>query len=113
MTWSTLRNRAQALGFDVAYQTTASDGGGYQPEISQPPAGRDWQCVGTYERVAGLWVRPLTEAARRMECRRVATLLEDCDRFVEPMSDCEGELLAACAAQRVVIDHPEWARMPA
>ncbi len=113
MTWSTLRHRAEAIGFFLTYRSAATPGGGYAPDIASPPPGSDWQCVGVYGQLAGLWVHPVTPAARQMSRDLLTTMLGNCDRYVEPLPNLDAELLAACRAQGTAVEHPEWVRMPA
>ena len=114
MTWSTLRQRAQQLGFKLSYRTRAATGGGYLPDMATPPeAGGPWLCVGNYEHVAGLWLSPVTDEARGLSRERVAMLVEDCDPFVETFGDYDAEFFAACAPGRAAADHPEFGKMPA
>ena len=114
MTWSTLHQNAQQLGFNLSFRTRATSGGGYLPDMTTPPeAGGPWLCVGSYEHVAALWLHPMTEEARGLTAERVATLLEDCDPFVETVGDYDAEFFAACAPGRAAADHPERGKMPA
>jgi hypothetical protein len=113
MTWSTLRQRAQQLGFELSYRTRAASGGGYLPEMATPPETSGlWLCVGNYEHVAGLWLSPVTAEARGLPRERVAMLLEDCDPFVETVGDYDAEFFAACRPGRAAADHPECGKMP-
>ena len=113
MTWSTLRQRAQQLGFDLSYRSSAATGGGYLPDMTPPDAGGPWLCVGSYEHVAALWLHPMTDEARGLSRERVTTLLEDCDPFVETVADYDAEFFAACAPGRAAADYPERGKMPA
>jgi hypothetical protein len=137
MTWNTLRQRAQQLGFNLSYRTRAATDGGYLPEMATPPeAGGPWLCIGNYEHVAGLWLSPVTDEARglsrerrntsrqhtgqspvadeaqHLSCERIAMLVENCDPFVETLGDYDAEFFAACAPGRAAADHPECGRMP-
>ncbi len=113
MTWSTLRQRAQQLGFELSFRSRAAAGGGYLPEMAMPPEAKGtWLCIGNYEALAGLWLSPLTDEARALSRESVATLLENCDPFVEAVGDYDPEFLAACAPGRAAAEHPEYGRMP-
>lgn len=114
MTWSTLRQRAQQLGFNLSYRSRAASGGGYLPDMATPPeSGGPWMCVGSYEHVAALWLLPLTDEAKALTAKRVTALLEDCDPFVETVCDYDADFFAACAPGRAAAEHPESGRMPA
>lgn len=138
MTWSTLRQHTQQLGFNLSYRTRAGTDGGYLPEMATPPeVGGPWLCIGNYEHVAGLWLSPVTDEAKnlsrerrstprqqlglapggvaveQLSQERVAVLMENCDPFVETLGDYDAEFFAACAPGRAAADHPEWGKMPA
>lgn len=114
MTWITLRQRVQQLGFNLSYRTRPAPGGGYMPELALPPEEEGpWLCIGSYEHVAALWLHPMTLEARGLTTERVTTLLEDCDPFVEPIGNYDKEFFAAWAPGRAAADHPERGKMPA
>ncbi len=118
MTWSTLRHRAKQLGFDVAYRSRLAEGGGYTPEYTQPPAEEGpWLCVGSYEQTAGVWVQPITEAARSLSPQSVSAAIAGADPFVARMDDYDGDFsrdfLAVATPARVALQNPDWGRMPA
>jgi len=118
MTWSTLRLRARQLGFDVAYRSRLAEGGGYVPDFTQPPAEEGpWLCVGSYEQTAGIWVQPITEAARALAPRSVSAAIAGADAFVAPLDGYDAEFshdfLAVAAPACVAMEHPDWGRMPA
>ena len=74
MTWSTLRQHTQQLGFNLSYRTRAGTDGGYLPEMATPPeAGGPWLCIGNYEHVAGLWLSPVTDEAKNLSRERRST----------------------------------------
>lgn len=118
MTWSTLRQRARQLGFDVAYRSRPAEGGGYAPDLAQPPLEEGpWLCVGSYEQTAGVWVHPLTEAARALSPQSVSAAIAGADPFVAPIGGYDAEFsqdfLAVAAPARVALLNPDWGRMPA
>ena len=113
MSWNTLSKRAQQLGFKLSYRSR-NDGGTYLPEMATPPESEGpWLCLGSYEHVAGLWLAPVTDEARRLPRERVLSLLEDCDPFIETVGDYDSEFFAASAPGRAAVDHPESGIMPA
>ena len=110
MSWNTLSKRAQQLGFKLSYRTRTD----YQPDMATPPeADGSWLCLGSYEHVAGLWLAPLTDEARRLPREHIRSLLEDCDPFIETVGDYDSDFFAASAPGRAAVDHPECGIMPA
>ena len=113
MSWNTLSKHAQQLGFKLAYRTRTATGGGYLPEMTTPPATEGpWLCLGSYEQVAGLWLSPVTAAARNLSREHLATLMEDCDPFIGTVGVYDSEFFAATAPGRAAVDHPESGMMP-
>jgi len=113
MTWTTLHDRAQQLGFELACHTRPAEGG-YVPELSSPPGlDRSWLCVGSYGGMAGLWAQPLTAQARALPAERVAAMISGCCRHVATLGDFDDELQASLAPLLAAADHPEYGQMPA
>ena len=96
MTWSTLEAHAQRLGFEVAFNTRPCDGGGFMADLT-PPQGNDWQLIGSYAQMAGLWVKPNTDTARKISTPAVHKLILDSDPFVETTGTFDHDSLAANA----------------
>ena len=96
MTWSTLETHAQRLGFEVAFNTKHCDGGGFTPDLT-PPKGADWLLIGNYARIAGFWVKPLTDSARNQPPPDVEKLMLDSDPFLETTGTFDDDTLAANA----------------
>lgn len=118
MTWSTLRHRAQQMGFDVAYRSTHVEGGGYQPDFATPPSEEGpWICVGSYEQTAGIWVQPITDAARNLSHERVSAAIAGNDPFVAPMhdyhADYSDDFIRVSLPSRRALENPEHGLMPA
>lgn len=118
MTWSTLRTRAHQMGFDVSYRTRPAEGGGYLPELTAPPPEEGpWICVGSYEQVAGIWVQPITAAARDWSPDRVAAAMANTDPFIAPINNYDAafsaDFLAAGLAAVNLALNPDAGRMPA
>lgn len=118
MTWSTLRSSAMKLGFDVAYRSRSLEGGGYQPDCSSPPGEEGpWLCVGSYDQVAGVWVHPLTEAARGLSPKNIARAFAGHEPFMTPVAeldaDFNSDFVAASQPGRLAAEHPDWGCMPA
>lgn len=93
MSWTTLQSQAEALGLEIALRMKTG-GAGCEPEFDDASEG--WLLIGGYERMAGLWVRPRTEAARHMSSRRITSLMAESDPFVESLQDFDAEYWAAC-----------------
>ena len=110
MSWTTLQQHAQELGFDVAFRVRPGEDGGLVPDFTCP-LDKDWQLIGNYEHAAGVWVHPRTEAARRLPLRRVAAMIADCDRFMEPLADYDADFFAAGAPGRAAAQNPDRGRM--
>ena len=114
MSWNTLSKRAQQLGFILSYRSRAASGGGYLPELATPPeSAGPWLCLGSYEKIAGLWFSPITDEARSLSREHLASLMEDSDPFIETVGDYDSEFFAASAPARAAVDHPECGIMPA
>lgn len=118
MSWSRLRQRAQQLGFDLAFRSHHHDGGGYHPDLTSPPREEGpWLCVGSYEHVAGVWVQPITESARRLTPEWVSAAIARLDHFVAPIHHYDAEFsadyLAIGLSARHAAQNPDMGRMPA
>lgn len=96
MCWNTLLEHAHRLGFEVALRTRRDADGGYMPDLT-PPNGGGWILVGNYEHVAGFWVKPLTDAAHRLNGAALRKLMAEGDPFVEEMGDYDADFFAANA----------------
>jgi hypothetical protein len=106
MTWSTLEAHAQRLGFEVAFNTKPCDGGGFMADLT-PPKGNDWQWIGSYAQMAGLWVKPSTDTARKISTSAVNKLMLDSDPFVETPGTFDDDALAADARFLLAIQNQE------
>lgn len=114
MTWTDLHHRAQQLGFELACNSRADEGGGCIPEVSLPPErGRAWMCVGSYGETAGLWAQALTPQARTLPVARVAAMISGCCQHVGTLADYDDEFQASMAPLLAAAVHPEYGRMPA
>ncbi len=114
MTWTTLHDKAQQLGFELACHTSAGEGGGCIAELSSPPQNDgSWVCVGSYGHMAGLWAQPLTAQARALAPDQVAAMISDCCRHVGTLGDYDDEFQEHLAPALAAINYPEHARMPA
>jgi len=106
MTWTMLQTHAQSCGFEVAFNTKCCDGGGFSPDLT-PPKGSEWMLIGNYARIAGLWVKPLTDTARRLSTPDVHKLMLDGDLFVETAGTYDDDALAANARFLLAIQNHE------
>lgn len=118
MSWSALRHRARQMGFDVAYRSRHVEGGGYQPDFATPPAEEGpWICVGSYEQTAGVWVQPITEAARELAPERVSAAIAGCDPFIALVHDYHHDysedFIGVSLHWRRALENPEHGLMPA
>lgn len=113
MTWTTLQDKAQQLGFELACRTCPADGG-CNAEMSSPPQpDSSWICVGSYGEVAGLWAHPLTDQARKLPPERVATMISGCCQHVGTVTDYDDEFQACLAPVLAAVAHPEHGLSPA
>ncbi|MCK9285024.1 MAG: hypothetical protein M0P39_12175 [Rhodocyclaceae bacterium] len=110
MCWKNLQDRASELGLSVEYRICAEPQRGMVPDMAETK-GSGWMLVGNYDHVAGIWAKPVTEAARRLSPRHVAEMLADCDVFVETVGDYDADYFAAAAPFRAAMNHPEWGCM--
>lgn len=114
MTWTTLHDKAQQLGFELVCHTRAGEGGGCIAELSSPPQNDgSWVCIGSYGHMAGLWAQPLTAQARALTPDRIAAMISDCCRHVETIADHDEEFQAHLARMSSAIAHSDHGRMPA
>lgn len=114
MTWTTLHDKAQALGFELVCHTRAGESGDCVAELSSPPQHDGaWVCVGLYGQMAGLWAHPLTAQARALAPERVAAMISGCCQHVGTLADYDEEFDACMAPMLAAISHPEHGRMPA
>ena len=110
MTWIALRNRANELGFELAFHVRPGDDGGLVPDFSGP-AENGWLLVGNHEHVAGIWVRAVTESAQSRSRQWIAKMLAECDPFVETVGDYDADFFAAGFPARAAAQDPERGRM--
>jgi len=96
MSWDSLQVHVEKMGFEIALRTCRCDGGGFMPDLT-PPNGEGWLLVGNYEHIAGFWVKPLTDTARKLPGTVVRRLMADGDPFVEAMGDYDADFFAANA----------------
>lgn len=94
MSWNSLRTHAERMGFEIAFRTRRADDGSFMPDLT-PPGDDGWLLIGNYEHVAGFWVKPLTETARRLPGTDVRRLMEEGDPFVESTGDYDADFFAA------------------
>jgi hypothetical protein len=94
MSWSSLQTHAEEMGFEIALRTRHAEGGGFVPDITSP-GGEGWLLIGNYEHVAGFWVKPLTDSARKMPGAAVRRLMAEGDPFVEEVGEYDAEFFAA------------------
>jgi len=106
MTWSTLEAHANNLGFEVAFNTRHCDGGGFMADLT-PPKGDDWQLIGSYAHMAGLWVKPSNDTARKIPTPTVHKLILDSDPFVETTGTFDHHSLAANARYLLALQSQE------
>lgn len=66
------------------------------PDLT-PPKGGGWVLVGNYEHIAGFWVKPLTDNARRLDGRLVRKLMAEGDPFAEAVGDYDDDFFDANA----------------
>jgi hypothetical protein len=90
MTWNTLQVNAEKLGYQVAFRSKCSDGGGYMPDLT-PPNGRGWVLVGSYDHITGFWVKPLRAEKVKLNSDQLRKLMADCDPFIETIGDAESD----------------------
>jgi len=104
MTWSTLQDKARAMGFELACHENAR---------STPPGGGAWFRVGSYAHGAPLWAQATTAQARAMSPVSAAAMLSTYSEHVETMGDYDEDFHAALAPVRAALDNPDHGRMPA
>lgn len=112
MCWTTLKQRAEQLGFDIAFRVRCGGCAGVMPDF-RSPTNRDWFFIGNYEHAASVWVRPKNDAARCLMKQHVVAMISDCDSFVEPLADYDLDFFAAAAPWRAAMQDPDSGRMPA
>ncbi len=103
MTWTTLHDRAQQLGFKLECRAAAAPAG----------HGRSWIRVGSYGETAELWAHPLTAQAEALAQDRVAALISACCRHVGTLPDHDEEFHAWMAPVLAAVANPEHGRSPA
>lgn len=97
MSWHSLRTNAERMGFEISLRTRRGDDGGFMPDLTPPNGDDGWLFIGNYEHVAGFWVKPLTDVARRIPGTEVRRLMADVDPFVEEIGDYDADFFAANA----------------
>jgi len=106
MCWKRFQERAAELGFSLEYRIRREAGRDMGPELTAN-ADSGWFLVGNYDHVAGIWAKPVTDAARCLPRRRAAAALADCDPFVETVGEYGADFFAAAAPFREAVHHPE------
>ena len=86
MSWNTLQAHAKKMGFEVAFRTRRDEQGGFMPDLT-PPDSRGWILVGSYDHVAGFWVRPLSNGAAKLDSGLIRRLMTDYDPFIGTFAD--------------------------
>jgi hypothetical protein len=102
MTWTTLHDKAQQLGFELechAAAATRHDGA--------------WIRVGSYGEMAELWAHPLNPQAQALARDRVAAMISGCCQHVGTLPDYDEEFQACMAPVLAAMAHPEHGRSPA
>jgi hypothetical protein len=113
MTWTSLHQKAQQLGFELECHASPA-GGGNGAELSSPPQhDRSWICVGSYGQMAELWAQPLTAQARALAPDRVAAMISGCCQHVGTLPDYDEDFQACLAPVLAAVAHPEYGRSPA
>ena len=111
MTWTTLHQKAQQLGFELECHASAAEGDhGHDLSSSHD---RSWICVGSYGQMAELWAHPLTPQTRALEPGRVAAMISGCCKHVGTLPDYDEEYQACLAPVLAAVAHPEHGRSPA
>ena len=113
MTWTTLQDKAQQLGFELACRTGPVEVGGSNAGMSSPPHDSSWICVGSYGQAAELWAQPLTDQARTLPPARVAAMISDCCQHVETLPDHDEEFHACLAPVLAAVANHEHGLSPA
>lgn len=114
MTWTTLHDKAQALGFELACHTRAGEGGDRVAELTSPPQqDRSWVCVGLYGEMAGLWAQGLTPQARALPAERIAEIISACSQHIGTLGDYGEEFRASMAPLLAAASGPEHGLAPA
>lgn len=103
MTWTTLHDKAQQLGFKLECHAAAA------------PARHDraWICVGSYGGMAELWAQPLTAQTQVLAQDRVAAMISGCCQHVGTLPDYDEEFQACMAPVLAAVANPEHGRSPA
>lgn len=103
MTWTTLHDKAQELGFELECHVSAS------------PVWHDrtWVRVGSYGEMAELWAQPLTAQAHALAPDRFAAMISGCCQHVGTLPDYDEEFQACMAPVLAAIAHPEHGLSPA
>lgn len=112
MTWTTLQDKAQKLGFELACRTGPVEGPGSNAGAPSS-AQHAWICVGSYGQAAGLWAQPLTAQTRALPPERVAAMISDCCQHIETLPDYDEEFQACLAPVLAAVAHPEHGLSPA
>lgn len=103
MSWQSLEAKAKELGFEVRL--------GCPEGKSRVSAEDGWIRVARYEAGSGLWVRPVSEAAKRMTPLQVMQVLAASDRFVMLEQDYDGEYATMNAPYLAAASNPDAGRM--
>lgn len=114
MTWTTLQDKAQQLGFVLACRTGSVEGKGGNAGMSSPPQqDSSWICVGSYGQAAGLWAQAVTDQARKLPPERVAAIISGCCQHIGTFPDHDEEFHACMAPVLAAVANPEHGRSPA
>jgi hypothetical protein len=107
MTWTTLHQKAQQLGFELeCHASPAESSSALQRDSS-------WICVGSYGHMTGLWAQAMTAQARALAPDRVAAMISGCCRHVGTLPDHDEEFQACLAPVLAAAANPEHGRSPA
>lgn len=103
MSWQSLEMKARELGFEA--RLGCPDG------KSRLNTEDGWMRVARYEAGSGLWVRPITETAKRMQPLQVMQMLAASDRFVMLEPDFDSDYAQMSAPYLAAAADPEAGRM--
>jgi hypothetical protein len=103
MTWTTLHDKAQQLGFELKCHAAGG----------QARDGRSWVRVGSYGEMAELWAHAVTPQAQAMAPDRVAAIISTCCRHVGTLPEHDAEFHACMAPVLAAVANPEHGRSPA
>ena len=105
MTWSTLHDKARAMGFELECHSGA--------DMAATGRGGAWLRVGGFDQGSGLWAQALTPQARELSPERVAAMISSCSEHISTLGDYDADFPASLAPIRAALDNPDHGRMPA